>query len=172
MSASADDWADAYLRQAKKEWQVWLMLRATTDIPECVRLHLLQMSMEKLGKAYRLRRRATTVEDARSSHLSFAKTVSAVLNVRGREIYPDLDDYTLRFLKRFLVDLARDIERLCPSVDKDNTKSNSEYPWEHGGSVVVPAEYTFTIFDRLNPWNVNGLRMMKLIDTIFVEAAA
>lgn len=124
MPTTADDWADAYLKQAKAEWRVWKELCQTSGIPECVRLHLLQMSMEKLGKAYRLRLGATSIDDATRHHVAFEKTVSAILNAKGRQLFQRLHARNFRIMKFHLLELARDIERLCPAVDKVNTASN------------------------------------------------
>lgn len=107
MPLTQDDWADGYLKQAKAEWVVWNTLRDTSDIPECVRLHLLQMSMEKLGKAHRLRHGALSIEAASKHHVAFEKTVAAILSARGRQIFSGMKPDTVRFLKPHLRELAR-----------------------------------------------------------------
>lgn len=171
MPLTPDDWADAYLKQAKAEWRVWNDLRETPNIPECVRLHMLQMSMEKLGKAYRLRQGATSIDDANTHHVAFEKTVNAILAVRARQLFPNLKPNNIRFIRTHLGGLARDIERLCPAVDRVNTASNSEYPWESGGQLFVPVEYSFEgITRRLT--DPKGVRMMKVVDAIFADAEA
>lgn len=169
MPLTAEDWADAYLKQAKAEWRVWNDLRNTPGIPECVRLHVLQMSMEKLGKAHRLRQGTTSIEDANKHHVAFEKTVSAILSARAGRIFQGLNPATVRFMKPHLRELARDIERLCPAVDKVNTASNSEYPWESGGQLFVPVDYPYTEITR-RLMGTDGMRMMKVIDAIFAEA--
>jgi len=125
--------------------------------------------MEKLGKAYRLRRAASSIAAANTHHVAFEKSVAAILSARGRQIFSGMKPGTVRFLRLHLRELARDIERLCPAVDKVNTASNSEYPWESGGQLFVPVEYEFTEITRRFK-GTNGVRMMKVIDAIFADA--
>jgi hypothetical protein len=44
-------WSDAFLTQARSDWQVFEHLY-DSDFPECHALHYLQMATEKLAKAY------------------------------------------------------------------------------------------------------------------------
>jgi hypothetical protein len=44
-------WAEAYLEQACSDWQVWQLLRSQ-KLPSCHALHYLQMTCERLGKAF------------------------------------------------------------------------------------------------------------------------
>jgi hypothetical protein len=67
--------ADAFIAQARSDWQVYRLLSQTADTPVCHALHYLQMTCEKLAKAYRLRDVAANVTETISRHTGFANFI-------------------------------------------------------------------------------------------------
>lgn len=168
MQASAAQWARGYYRQAIADWEVWGRLTAEPVYPPYLALHVLQMSTEKLAKAYRLNGLNARIEDVNTSHKGFEGCVAAVLNVRGRQLFPSASATAQRQLRLRLQSLARDIERLSPSVDPMNTPRNTEYPWQSGPIIRVPCDDDFSeLMRRLR--TVDGARLLRVIQAVVVE---
>lgn len=55
-------YADAFIRQARSDWQAYLVLERS-QVSSCHYLHYLQMVCEKVAKAYRLRDTQSPVVD-------------------------------------------------------------------------------------------------------------
>jgi len=64
-------WAEAFLAQAKSDWQIYAKLKRANEL-SCHVLHYLQMATEKLGKAYLLAGK-TTIDEVENSHLAFTR---------------------------------------------------------------------------------------------------
>jgi hypothetical protein len=64
--------AAAYLQQGRSDFDIYKKL---VDVPECHRLHYLQMACEKIAKAYRLRDTQTSLEE---NLLSFVRPANGV----------------------------------------------------------------------------------------------
>ncbi|GAF97798.1 unnamed protein product, partial [marine sediment metagenome] len=64
-------WDEAYLEQARSDWQMHDVVRQSSAAT-CHRLHYLQMTTEKLGKAGRLRAGAN-LATLRRSHRGFVR---------------------------------------------------------------------------------------------------
>lgn len=65
-------WAEAYLEQARTDWQMWQVIR-NQKLPDCHALHYLQMTCEKLGKAFLITGRSITPGQAQNSHIAFKR---------------------------------------------------------------------------------------------------
>jgi hypothetical protein len=143
VAPSRDTWASAFHRQARSDHQIYELLAATPGIPRCHALHYLQMTCEKLAKAYRLRDTEGDVDTLTASHGGFLKFMRAWLySPSVRRSYVGRDAMFLTISKKVLA-LAREIERLAPAIDRETTPANTEYPWADGESAVVPCEYAF-----------------------------
>lgn len=57
--------------------------------------------------------------------------------------------------------LARQIELLHPAVDAAKRPDNCEYPWEQGGQLYVPAEWSFPAVNLVN--EPHGRTLLKII---------
>ncbi len=71
------DFARAFITQARSDWNIYQLLAAQDGVATCHRLHYLQMTCEKLAKAYRLRDTETSVDEIISKHRGFEKFVGA-----------------------------------------------------------------------------------------------
>ncbi|MDZ7359673.1 MAG: hypothetical protein ONB46_02945 [candidate division KSB1 bacterium] len=65
-------WAEAYLQQARSDWLMLQLIREH-EAPDCHALHYLQMTCEKLGKAFLIAGGTMSPQQAQSSHLAFKR---------------------------------------------------------------------------------------------------
>jgi hypothetical protein len=152
--------AQAFLIQARSDFEVYQQLQMQNSIPDCHWLHYLQMSCEKLAKAYR----ANAGEDFQTvskSHVGFSKFAG-----------PMYRQYSARYLGkairdnapqiRNIISLAREIELLQPSIDRDLRPDNCEYPWpDSSGNIVSPVQYKFDLVRQLR--EPSGKSFLKFV---------
>ncbi len=135
-------WQDAYLAQAKADYQVFELL-LSQEIAACHWLHYLQMCTEKLGKAVALAG-GQSYSQVRYSHKSFAQFLRTVARNHAIPEHLKMTSKALRASVGGVLPVAYAIERLAPALAQDGP--NPEYPWEtSGGTVVAPAEYDFSV---------------------------
>ncbi len=65
-------WARAFLEQARSDWQMWQHIHSQ-KLPGCHELHYLQMTCEKLGKAFLIAGRSLSPQQAKASHVAFKR---------------------------------------------------------------------------------------------------
>jgi len=154
------EWADTFAMQSRSDFQVYLKLPA--EVEDCHKLHYLQMAGEKIAKAYRLRDTQVGLEDAMKSHVAFSQFASSMLTMsRGRERYRGKDAWLQQTVRR-VRGLAREIEKLAPSVDRQQSPANAEYPWAEGESIIAPCRYAFPAAAALRePGGVEFLRLLQ-----------
>lgn len=155
-------WAEAYLEQARSDWQVWELIRQQ-ELPSCHALHYLQMTCEKLGKAFLITGGALSVAQARNSHVAFKRFLQVAS--RHPKLQRLLKMNTLQFrahIKKMLP-VAEAIERLAPALAQDGP--NVEYPWETPTRhVQIPVRFDFPVHREL--WEPAGLNLLKIVDLV------
>jgi len=164
MAADRTEWAKAYARQARSDFSVYALLARNLDVETCHALHFLQMAGEKIAKAFRFRDTGTGLDALLSEHVALSVFIPSFIRSA-----PVLDRYRTRHgdhrgvssLAGKLRDLARDIERLAPAVDREQSPRNVEYPWEEGGKVLVPCDYV--AFPDLNGFEA-GRTFLRLLE--------
>lgn len=131
------------------------------SVPFCHQLHYLQMACEKIAKAYRFRDTATREDKLTSSHVALTSFIESLLSstlvkkdYKGR-------DAQLTQVRKDIRNIAREIEKLAPAVDKEQSPSNAEYPWESGKHIVIPCQYSYPNLSSLR--DENGRHFLKLI---------
>ena len=165
--SSREDWAVAYHRQGRSDWNLYLELQGRDDVPPCHSLHFLQMATEKLAKAYRFRDTSTDIAALLTSHVGFPRFLNAFLmSPQLREEYEGRHSQLERLRKDF-APLARAIEPLAPAVDRDVVPENSEYPWERGDDVIAPVDHRFSALELLR--HPRGRMLLKFIRRAFDE---
>jgi hypothetical protein len=139
--SSAKEMARAFARQANADYDTYSVLAARADIARCQSLHYLQMTSEKLVKAYLFRTQAA-LQLVQTSHAYVAKNLPLVLRAAYQRRH---DKPANPWLFQEIHKLAREIELLAPAVDAAGSgPDNCEYPWEDlMGNVQVPADYDF-----------------------------
>ena len=136
------NWDKAYALQARSDLDAREHLATSNRLPECHKLHYVQMACEKLCKAY-LAKRGSTPETLRKSHAYISKVLPTI-------VQQTLSREAGRFSKNTwivssIAKLARQIELLAPSVDDaGGVPANCEYPWvSQTGEITVPAQHNF-----------------------------
>lgn len=107
------------------------------------------MACEKIAKAYRCRDTSAPLEDLLSRHVGFAKFMSSFLgSPLLKKSYGGRNAQHL-VLTKIARSLAREIEKLAPSVDRSASPENAEYPWQSGDEVVAPCDYRYPTLSLL-----------------------
>jgi hypothetical protein len=159
-------WAEAYLEQARSDWQMWQLIRKQ-KMPDCHALHYLQMTCEKLGKAFLLEGKSISLQQAVTSHTAFKRFLQiASRHPLLRELFR-MNSAQFRAFIRQLLPLADDIEHLTPALAQRGP--NVEYPWESPDKqVYAPVHYTFTVMLELHkPHGTNLLKLVNLVQQHF-----
>lgn len=150
-------WRSAYLDQARSDYEVFhFLLKQGNTIPYCHVLHYLQMSTEKLAKAFLTDH--TPARPART-HNAFVKFV----RVAGSR--PEMQricqfSRTIDF-KRYvnsLLPLAQAVEDLSP---EGSDHPNPEYPWEATGIILSPLGYHFSLLHPTTPMMIKLLEFVQ-----------
>jgi hypothetical protein len=151
-------WSEAFLAQAKSDWQIYEHLEKTA-FSKCHTLHYLQMATEKLAKAYLLKGR-TDIKFVRSTHQALTRYLQALSRNRRLQAAMGMAGKQLRVHVQQLLPLAHELEKLAPALADDGP--NPEYPWEAPKGVFnVPAMYEFTLGKSLR--QPRGHNLIKLI---------
>lgn len=156
------DWARAYAKQALSDLAVRDLLANSPHVEKCHRLHFLQMSAEKICKAYLV----ATGNEVRKSHAY----VQRVLPIIAREFYSKNGEGNVRQWRIAKIKaLAKEIEVLAPACDAgDVREDNSEYPWADGhGKIKVPCEYNFPNLDDSERFVVELVRLIRAAGEVY-----
>ena len=166
---TAKSWHEAFARQAAADfrtYQLFEQLRGERgrEVPFCHQLQFLQMACEKLCKAH-LYLRGTSQMSVKKSHKCIATHLPIIAKeflARDRvEKKPRNDGYPMTQIRA----LAREIEFLSPSVDRDGRRpDNCEYPWatSSSGRIEVPADEGFSGLSLLD--EPAGRRLLRIIN--------
>jgi hypothetical protein len=168
MPPDREDWARAYAKQSRSDFRLYSkVMSVSSDIEECHRLHYLQMACEKIAKAYRFRDTLTPIEELLTSHVAFSKFIENLL--KSAVIRHDYQgkDAKLRRESQFFRNLAREVEKLAPAVDRVATPQNAEYPWEDAEQIIVPSEYGYPNLVLLK--DPGGRNFLKLIEKAILD---
>jgi hypothetical protein len=140
--STADEWAQAYARQASADFDTWNFLQSQPAVPTCHKLLFLQMACEKLTKAH-LCKAGSDPRQLQSSHAYIAKNLPIVIRQQMAELGDSVKGkgWILLHSKH----LAQEIEMLAPAVKRGGRRpDNCEYPWEDaGGRLHVPLDWSF-----------------------------
>lgn len=153
--ATAREWADAYLAQAEQDLTAAKALQG--QAPSTLAM-LLQMVLEKAGKAALLRSGQMQVPDITHTHKA-ASTLIALLR-RNRRYLAELGDGNA-FAWNDVLPLVRELERAHPQLA--DGRPQLEYPWEdpESGEIRWPAR-DLPIAQRLaSPRSREGARLLK-----------
>lgn len=118
------------------------------------------MAFEKLAKAHLLKA-GSNITDLEQSHAYVAKHVPTI--VRQQMILNGENERVANSVRDQCKRIAREVELLSPAVkDGGKREDNCEYPWEQGGVLYVPAEWSFPHLNLLTePKAVNILKRVR-----------
>lgn len=148
-------------RQAQSDHAIFAQLRRA-GAHECHLLHYLQMSTEKLSKAYLWRSGHTPPK----SHTGFVRFLKALLDRPAKELAwiakafgfarpADLDHWVASVQM-----LAYSLQNIAPA--EAGNGPNPEYPWPHEAPAHCPAEHTFELWKELR-YTGQGRKLMEFI---------
>ncbi len=158
--SDSEVWRNAYARQAAADWRAYDVLRRSFGLPRCQSFHFLQMSCEKLCKAF-LCGRGVNPRLLQTSHGYIAKNLPLIFQLEPERLKPHPLRSRSTLLKQ-IKNLSREIELLAPTVDSQRRPDNCEYPWEDAaGNVVVPAEHSFATLSLLS--QPAGQELLKIL---------
>ena len=150
----AHDWRSAYLRQAKSDYALFLML-TEANAPLCHRLHYLQMATEKMSKGLLTPPGGPRFARSHNALVNFMIVAKVRHDIREASHFKSRTQF-IAYIDS-LIDTGRRIEDLSPEGDDH---PNPEYPWEVQGRIVVPIEYAFANLD------LNSPKMIKLLQFV------
>ena len=155
-TTNMETWRSAFRRQAQSDYEMFQWMNRKAH-PLCHQLHYLQMTAEKLAKAFLCgvnNRRPPTVHDAL---LRFMRTAK---NMRGPRNASGMTKSQFGSYIDGLLPTADAIEKLVP--EGNAVRSNPEYPWETAKTVISPLNYGFPGLDIRSPTTQKFLHFIKL----------
>jgi hypothetical protein len=157
-------WQLAFLKQARSDWDAYKKIDNPTW-PYCHRLHFMQMTAEKLGKAL-LIGGDMTLEQVTHTHASFVKFMRIARNNRNLQNELGMTPSQLKAHFNRLLPIAYEIEALAPALAQGGP--NPEYPWlDNSGKILVPVDYSFTLIKLLH--SPQGAQLLKYIGHFFMD---
>lgn len=161
------DWALAYIKQGRSDFEIYQLLSSIPNIPICHLLHYLQMTGEKTAKAYRFRDTDTDEDRLTTEHVAFSRFMESFLkSPEIKQRYAGKHEQ-LQEVVKVARKLAREIEKLAPAVDRETSPANAEYPWPDDGRVVVPCEFTYPNLTLLTEHG--GRTFLRLLHTAIFD---
>ena len=160
-------WAEAYARQGRSDWGVYKLLAGMPTVSLCHELHYLQMACEKIAKAYRWRDTATDAHALTHEHVAFSKFIESFLGSPSIRVDYERRGEKLLVIRKLCRNLAREVEKLAPAVDRDNSPENAEYPWAQGDRIVVPCDYSYPSLSLLH--EAGGRTFLKVLARAFEQ---
>jgi hypothetical protein len=145
---------ELWWRQACSDHGIWTLLRSQGASP-CHQLHYLQMTSEKIGKAYFW----GSGHPPPKNHAGFVKFLRALTTDRSSNLsFRRIED--LQSWLKIALPLAYELERLAPQLAGDGP--NPEYPWPHVNPKFAPATFDFRVWTELNN-SGHGHRLLKVV---------
>lgn len=148
-------------QQAKSDYDTFVLLRRE-GVAQCHMLHYLQMSTEKMSKAYFWR----SGKPPPKSHTGLGQFLKFVGQIRQ----PDRDRIAKLFTFNRFVEfqawiravkpIANELECLAPDLAHDGP--NAEYPWPHATPRTAPVDHNFTVWSSLES-TAQGRTLMMVI---------
>ena len=117
--------------------------------PVCHMLHFLQMSTEKLAKAYIWSKNEppATVHTGLTNFMKFLGQVGGKNRVRIAEIFETRNFKSFEASLKSFSTIAYQLQNIFPRSQYDGP--NPEYPWPHAAPVETPVDYVFGVWKEL-----------------------
>lgn len=155
-------WPDAYLEQARSDWKVWDLLKRQ-EIQSCHIIHYLQMTSEKLAKAFLLSSGTIKVEKVQRTHLAFRRFLQVAARNAALQELLGMTSAQLRSHIAKMIPIADTIERLSPALAEGGP--NVEYPWQSPDHTIqIPTQFDFYQITELQ--KPGGVNMVKFIQKV------
>jgi len=159
--APASEWAEAYKEQARADMNG---ARLVQGREASVLAMLLQMVLEKLGKAALLRGNKLTIDKARASHAAATRMVQ-LLGVDRRAC--ERLRWAPSVLKQRVAPLVQQLERAHPQIAAKGPCL--EYPWEDSSAKVLWPARHLSVAAMFGPKHPDGLLVFRFADALCRE---
>lgn len=154
----AQDWQTAYFRQARSDYDTFLLLEAS-GAAFCQRLHFLQMTAEKLAKGFASTPGGPPQPKVHRGYAQFLQQVKRRPELQM--LCPGGPRQVTQYVDA-LLPYAHLIENLAPANANDGP--NAEYPWQTPTGVAAPVDYAFSSLR----FDAHGMiNMLKFLDRCF-----
>ena len=164
-------WKEAFCKQAESDYTMFEQLnRLKTPGSVCHQLHYLQMSTEKLAKAFSCPPGGAPPRTTHAALARFLRISKGLPKLREQLGYGGSRNYNA-FVSYIdsLLPFAEKIESLAPEGRRLD-KPNPEYPWKsQAGDVIAPIDHPFreiwsdvTSMNKLRNLMVNLMRIAKV----------
>ena len=158
---------EAFLAQARSDYDVYKRLKNVDGLPACHWLHYLQMATEKLAKAIRMAFWATGAD--KESHVAFSKLLGVLQNAPQTAAALKMKSAAFKQLCRRTQPIIDEIERLAPAV---GSGPNVEYPWQQRDAEgiftwISPIDHAFGVERTLQ--SPNGDALLKLTELLLTD---
>ncbi len=158
-------WSEAFLEQARSDWEMWQLIHER-EAPDCHALHYLQMTCEKLGKAFLIAGGTISPQQAQGSHVAFKRFLQVASRNHVLRNLLKMTSSQFRAHVNQLLPIAEAVESLTPALAHDGP--NVEYPWESPDRQIhIPARYTFSIARELR--RPPGVNLLKIVDLVLQQ---
>ena len=148
--------------QAESDYRVLRLLRSR-GAPACQVLHYLQMSTEKLARAYLWKQ--DTVKRSHAAFSKFLRSLAGDDRVRIELGYKGRAQWDAKL--DGIASLAEQVQQLAPDLAGDGP--NAEYPWPPDRPASAPIEFEFPVWDELQ--KSSGRVLLDFLDGLFVHAS-
>ena len=136
------------------------------EAPDCHALHYLQMTCEKLGKAFLIAGGAISPQQAQSSHVAFKRFLQMASRNHVLRNLLKMSAAQFKAHVNQLLPNAEAVERLTPALAHDGP--NVEYPWESPDRQIhIPVHYVFSVARELR--RPAGANLLKLVDLVQLQ---
>lgn len=131
--------------QARSDHELFSLVRRKGVAP-CHALHYLQMTTEKIAKAYFWRSGSPPPR----SHAGFAQFLRILCQIRRSRQQFIAHLFSFKRFQDFqnwvrkVLPIAYELEQLSPDLANDGP--NPEYPWPHAGPTAAPVNHQFAIW--------------------------
>lgn len=151
------DWRTAYIAQAKSDYRILRKLLDDSDIPDCHKLHYLQMVTEKLAKGFLTPPGGGPYAKVHDAFVRFVRSARSMPNIQTACGFAKAEQFR-NFMDARLV-TAQLIEDLSP---EGVLHPNPEYPWLAGGTIYCPCEYVFANLDVRSPQMIKMIQFLEV----------
>jgi hypothetical protein len=146
--------------QARSDHDAFLLLKSAS-IAECHLLHYLQMTTEKIAKAYLWRSGSPPPK----SHAGFVQFLRFLGHIRQNDRGRIANLFTFKRFSDFqhwihaVLPIAYQLERITPDLANDGP--NPEYPWPHAQPQDAPVNHQFAVWGMLK--SAQGRDLIRVI---------
>lgn len=148
-------------KQARSDHDIFQLLVGLRSHQPCHPLHYLQMTTEKIAKAYFWRSGSPPPKD-HAGFVQFLRFLGQVKKSERERVahlfeFKRFGDFQLWI--RSTLPIALELERLSPNLAQDGP--NVEYPWPHRQPQFDPASYNFPLWGKLK--SSRGRQLIRVI---------